>query len=97
MASKKTKQDLLLCLSSSDTAIIDIRTFEEYENCHIQGSINMEASTLMNSLVELTKYETIICVCNHGHKRSQQAADNLTSLGLSNIYYLEGGVEGWFK
>lgn len=97
MATKKLKQDLLNYLASPDTILIDIRTADEYEKRHIPGSINIEASSLLNNLDVLTQYKTIICICNHGHKRSQNASDSLASAGLSNIFYLEGGVEGWLK
>ena len=97
MATKKTKEELLNFMESTYTALIDIRTTDEYDKRHIPGSINKEATTLLNNIDELSKFKTIVCICNHGHKRSQQAADTLISAGLNNIYYLEGGIDGWFQ
>lgn len=97
MAIPKTLQQAREAMQDSNTALIDIRTAEEYAKQHIPGSRNIEASILPDQLEQLKQHHTIICICNHGHKRSQGAADTLTASGLENVYFLEGGVGGWFQ
>lgn len=97
MAQHKTKQQVIDSLQQANTVLIDIRTPEEFLQQHIPGAQNIEAGTLSHHLSQLQQYNTIICICNHGHKRSQSAADTLSAAGLENVYYLEGGVGGWIN
>lgn len=97
MAQHKTKQQVTELTQHSNTALIDIRTAAEYTQQHIPGSENIEATVLLDNLSQLRQYSTIICICNHGHKRSQGAADALSAAGIENVFYLEAGVGGWFQ
>lgn len=97
MAQHKTKQQAIESAQQGFATLIDIRTAEEYAQQHVPGSQNIEAGALTNHFSQLQQYKIIICICNHGHKRSQGAADALTAAGIENVYYLEGGVGGWFQ
>src|SRR5215831_3133508 len=76
--------------------IIDIRSPEEYEKQHIPSTINIPSEELQNKAGSFSNADKIICVCNHGRERSQQAAEMLYNSGFENTYYLRGGVAGWF-
>ena len=58
-------------------------------------SRNIPAEELSNHLSSLEKNDTIICVCNHGKERSQQAAEMLYASGFENTFYLTGGTAAW--
>jgi rhodanese-related sulfurtransferase len=80
----------LLEYQKSGAAIIDVRTEEEFENGHIEGSINMELSTIpaqISAIKELDK--KIIMVCLSGG-RSHQAVQFLKQHQIDAV---NGG--GW--
>ena len=76
--------------------LIDIRSEEEYKKMHIPVAINIPAPMLETATSVFNKNELIVCVCNKGHERSQNAATFLSDKGFDNAYYLEGGTLGWF-
>lgn len=77
--------------------MIDIRTKEEYEKQHIPQAINVPSENLAKELATFNKEDTIVCICNHGKERSQQAAEFLNNAGFKNTFYLEGGTSGWLE
>lgn len=86
----------LLASNSNGFKLIDIRSAEEYNKLHIPAAENTPAEELQNKLSSFSKDDTIVCVCNKGHERSQNAAAFLFSNGFENSFYLEGGTVGWF-
>ncbi|HRH60981.1 MAG TPA: rhodanese-like domain-containing protein [Chitinophagaceae bacterium] len=86
----------LLASGSNSFKLIDIRSPEKYSKLHIPAAENIPAEELLNKLTSFSKDNTIICVCNKGHQRSQNAAAFLVSNGFENSFYLEGGTLGWF-
>jgi len=77
--------------------LVDIRTTEEYEKMHIPGAVNMPADTFENSVSHFAIEDKIVCICNKGQERSQQAAETITSMGFTNVFYLEAGTFGWLE
>ena len=84
----------LLSSKNKNVKVIDIRCAEEYKNQHIPIAENIPAETLDS--VSFSQDDTIICVCNHGKQRSQNAAVRLNEKGYENAFYLEGGTAAWF-
>ena len=76
--------------------VIDIRTTDEFNKLHIPVAENIDAADLESNLSAFSKNETIVCVCNKGHERSQNAAAFFYNNGFENTFYLEGGTLGWF-
>lgn len=76
--------------------VIDIRTADEFNKLHIPVAENIDAANLESKLSSFSKDDTIVCVCNKGHERSQNAAAILYNNGFENTFYLEGGTLGWF-
>ena len=76
--------------------LIDIRSTAEHEKLHIPGALNIPSENLSKQLETFSKDETIVCICNHGKDRSQQAADLFSNAGFKNTYYLERGTAGWY-
>jgi rhodanese-related sulfurtransferase len=76
--------------------LVDIRSPLEYEKLHIPGVINIPSEQLYNELSEFAKDDTIVCICNHGKERSQQAAEMLYNTGFEKTFYLVGGTAGWY-
>ncbi len=77
--------------------LVDIRSPQEYETLHVPDLINIPSEGLNNRLNEFTRDNTIVCICNHGKERSQQAAELLYNAGFENTFYLEAGTAGWYE
>jgi len=86
----------LLAANTAGLKMIDIRTADEFNKLHIPVAENIEAADLESKLSSFSKSDTIVCVCNKGHERSQSAAAFLYNNGFENTFYLEGGTLGWF-
>jgi len=72
--------------------IIDVRTTEEYQNGHINGSLNIPLQVLSNNLSKIKKNKPIITCCASG-MRSESAKSFLKSHGFTEVY--NGG--GWIS
>lgn len=88
-----------------DVKIIDVRTKEEFNNFHIDRSLNVSITTEngynANFLNELKKLnvdpnEKIAVICKTG-ARSSAAAKLLDKNGYKEVINLQGGVERLIK
>ena len=78
------------------TAVIDVRSADEFAAGHLRDAKNMPLADLANRIGELdkNKVKTVILVCQSG-ARADKAARQLKSAGFEDIYTLEGGVNAW--
>jgi rhodanese-related sulfurtransferase len=78
------------------TAVIDVRSADEFNAGHLRDAKNMPLADLANRIGELdkNKVKTVILVCQSG-ARADKAARQLKSAGFEDIYTLEGGVNAW--
>jgi rhodanese-related sulfurtransferase len=83
--------------TNATVKMVDIRSIKEYEKQHIPKVINIPAESLYDNFTIFDKEEVIVCICNHGKERSQQAAELLYNAGFKNSYYLAGGTAGWLS
>jgi rhodanese-related sulfurtransferase len=81
----------------TDVRVIDIRSKEEFQKKHIPASENIPAEIMREQSAGWDKNSVIVCVCNRGHERSQGAAEELSESGFKNIFFLQGGIAGWFE
>jgi phage shock protein E len=79
----------------STITVLDVRTVDEYNTGHIEGSINIPDNEITEKADEILsdKSATILVYCRSG-RRSALAAANLVELGYSNIYDF-GGIIDW--
>lgn len=78
-----------------DIIILDVRTKEEFDEGHIQGSILIPDYEIEEKAAEiLTDPSAAILVYCRSGRRSKEAAKTLTSLGYRNIYDF-GGIIDW--
>jgi rhodanese-related sulfurtransferase len=94
MAKLITKQQVK-ALQPGEVRMIDIRSKEEYEKLHIPQAINIPAENLAKELNAFNEEDTIVCICNYGKERGQQAAELFENAGFRNAFYLQGGTMGW--
>ena len=76
--------------------LVDIRSAAEYDKLHVPDAINIPVEELETKQQSFSKDDVIVCICNHGKERSQQAAELLYNSGFKNTYYLTGGTALWF-
>jgi rhodanese-related sulfurtransferase len=75
--------------------LIDIRTSEEYEKNRVPGALNIPAETIAENVTKFAANDTIVCICNKGHERSQNAAETIAAMGFAHVFYLKEGTVGW--
>lgn len=82
-------------LQQASLLLLDVREPDEYEFCHIEGSLHIPMSEIALRAEELPDKQTIVIVCHHG-MRSLQVAMYLQQLDrFQRIVNLRGGVDAW--
>ena len=79
--------------SRSDIQLIDVRTPVEFENEHIEGSLNIPLDELDGRTGELLQDHRLVMICRTGN-RAGKAATKLAPLGHS-VAVLTGGIVDW--
>ncbi len=74
--------------------LLDVREPQEFEYCHIEGSINIPMSRVFADPGELDPNQETVVICHHG-MRSAQITNFLISHGFKNVSNLQGGVAAW--
>jgi len=83
-----------LLASNPSVKLIDVRTVAEYATGHIEGSVNIPLSNLIEIYKQFPDRQTPILVHCKSGGRSYQAKDILVSLGYTNVLNI-GGINGW--
>jgi rhodanese-related sulfurtransferase len=73
---------------------LDVRSQEEWNQFHIDGSTLIPLDQLQNRLNELPRDKDIVIVCLSGH-RSQSGVTILQQAGFIRISCLSGGLQAW--
>jgi len=68
-------------LEQSEPTVVDVRTFAEYANDHLKGSINIPLSEIPNRLDEFREKPNLIVCCASGI-RSRNATGLLKQHGI---------------
>lgn len=79
--------------------VVDVRPEVEYNKGHIETSINLQTSEVLQFLRETinpANFKNIIIVCNNGNISGHVAA-TLRFLGFENVYSMRFGLSGWDK
>ena len=86
--------------SNEDFVLLDVRTFEEYEEIHLKDALLLPVQELSQEtltsigLGEGAKDKEIVLYCRSG-ARSQTAYNVMKSLGYTNIKSVAGGMIHW--
>lgn len=72
---------------------LDARTPEERASASIPGTTLLTAE-VANRLTGLPKDTPMVFHCHHG-SRSRATADEFVSMGFTNVWNLEGGIDAW--
>ena len=74
--------------------LLDVREPWEFATCHIEGSINIPMSDIVNAHAKLDRHLERVVICHYGI-RSRQVALFLEHLGFAAVHNLEGGIDLW--
>lgn len=86
-------------MAEGGVQVVDVREPHEYNAGHLPGAVLIPINPVtgfMQRKGELSTDKPIIFVCGVG-QRSALACEVAAALGLSILYNLEGGTEGWVK
>ena len=75
-------------------AIVDVREPHEYEAGHVPGATLIPVNSVYARREELPKDKDVIFVCAVG-QRSALACEMAAAAGLTRLFNLEGGTDGW--
>ena len=95
---KITSEKLISLLKTQDIQLIDVRRLGEYNLGHIEGALNIDfyKSTFVDSINELDKSKLTVVYCKSGN-RSNKSALIMDSLGFTEIYDFNKGMNGWLN
>jgi len=79
----------------SNTAILDVRHADEFEEGHLRGTVNIAHTRLLPRLDEIPKNKRLLVHCLSG-SRSAYATAMLQRHGF-NVVQMEGGFQAWEK
>ena len=79
---------------SSAVRIVDVRSREEFEAVHIEGSVLLSQDIMRQIMGEGTNTRPLIVV-DHQGKTGLDAAAYFMGHGLQNVRCLRGGIDAW--
>jgi rhodanese-related sulfurtransferase len=92
LVSPKDLADLLK--KDQSVKLVDVRSREEFEAVHIDGSILLSQPVMQQLMASGSNAEPIV-VIDHAGKNGLDAAAYFTGHGLQNVRCLRGGIDAW--
>lgn len=83
-------------IDDSDVQVIDSREPWEWAEGHVPGALNIPHMATLPRNADLARDKPIIFICKSG-SRSAVAAEFASSVGLTDLYNVEGGTMDWIK
>ena len=74
--------------------LVDVRSREEFEAVHIEGSILLSQPVMQQIMAEGTNTRPLVVV-DHQGKNGLDAAAYFVGHGLQNVRCLRGGIDAW--
>lgn len=100
------EQDSKILISPSELAqwmrndpsirLVDVRSREEFEAVHLEGSILLSQPTMREILAEGTNTRPLVLV-DHQGRQALDAAAYFMGHGLQNVRCLSGGIDAWAR
>jgi rhodanese-related sulfurtransferase len=89
-----TTAEVAAVLKKGTIKLLDVRTPQEYEIAHIEGSILVDQALAQEIVNTWPQDSEIVTVCHHG-VRSLDAAAFLRGHGFKNTRSMRGGIDAW--
>ena len=81
-------------IAAGDVQVIDSREPFEHAEGHVPGSINIPHMATLPRAGELATDRPLLFICKSG-QRSAVAAEFAATMGLTDLYNVEGGHDEW--
>jgi len=81
--------------AGDDLQLVDVRQPEEYDYCHLPGSLLLPLDELPRRATEIRAEGPVVVICHHGVRSAQALGYLRHRLGRSNVLNLHGGVDAW--
>jgi rhodanese-related sulfurtransferase len=93
---KEISQQELMSSPPTGVLILDVRTQEEFSSGHVPGAVNIPHDELASRLADLESDtdRPVVVYCRSG-RRAGFASSVLVDAGYTNIFHLEGDMNGW--
>lgn len=83
---------------SKDFYIINVLDSESYQDCRIEGSINVPFDKVENFAKNLDRNTQIVIYCaNYMCSASASAVQKLQEMGFKQVWAYEGGTAEWYQ
>jgi rhodanese-related sulfurtransferase len=76
--------------------LLDVRSREEFEAVHLEGSVLLSQTVMREILAEGTNTRPLIII-DHQGKQALDAAAYFMGHGLQNVQCLRGGIDAWSR
>ena len=76
--------------------LLDVRSREEFEAVHIEGSVLMSQPAMQQILAEGTNSRPLVII-DHQGKQGLDAAAYFLGHGLTNVRCVRGGIDAWSR
>ncbi len=81
-------------IDSGEVQVIDSREPHEHAEGHVPGSVLIPHMAILPQAEKLARDRPILFICKSG-QRSAVAAEFAASLGITDLYNVEGGHDDW--
>ncbi len=81
-------------IDAGGVQVIDAREPHEHAEGHVPGSVRIQHMAILPQADKLATDRPILFICKSG-QRSAVAAEFAASLGLTDLYNVEGGHDAW--
>ena len=81
-------------IDKGNVQVIDTREPHEHAEGHVPGSLNIPHMATLPRVAELATDRPIVFICKSGN-RSAVAAEFAATMGLEDLYNVEGGHDDW--
>jgi rhodanese-related sulfurtransferase len=83
-------------MNDGNTAVIDVREYDEYNKGHIEGAVNIPLSKIKEHISNLDAYKNnqLLVVCQDG-SRSASAGKIIAKAGFKDVFVITGGMQSW--
>lgn len=83
---------------SKNLYVLNVLDPEQYNECHIPGSINVPFDKVAEFAQGIDKNAELVLYCSNCQcTASTQAAKQLKELGFERVYAYEGGIAAWYQ
>jgi rhodanese-related sulfurtransferase len=95
-AKKVSPKEFSEVTQQAGIVVLDVRTPEEFAEGHLANAINIDfqSGNFEEEISKLDKSKTYAVYCRSGN-RSGQAVKDMSDLGFTNIYDMDGGIIDW--